>query len=422
MTRSVSPKLVAYATLAAAGLLAALAARRPELAIVTLPFSLLLVTVLPERTPEIDVEFELGRPRALEGESLEATVTVRALRRVDQLELALLLPRGLRAEQGAFALVLDAGEERRLVIDIRCARWGAYQVGDVSLRAGDRFGLFSYRQVISRRAPLRVYPRAETLRRLIAPRETQAYAGNLVARRAGAGIEFADVRPFQAGDQLRTINWRASARRPGLVVTQRHPEQNSDVILFLDTFAELRDRDGGSLDLAVRAAAALAAHYLAEKNRVGLVGFGGVLQWLMPGGGLRQLYQIVEALLATDIVFSYAWKEASIIPRRTLPPNALVIAVSPLLDERGIKALLDLRARGYDLAILEISPIPFVPEPRTATEVVARRLWVLEREMLRLQYRRLGVSVAEWQRSEPLQRVIEEVTRSRRFGGVAHVS
>jgi uncharacterized protein (DUF58 family) len=349
-------------------------------------------------------------------------VTVRAPHRADQLELAVLLPRGLRAERGAFALALDAGEERRLRLDIRCVRWGAYQVGDVSLRASDRFGLFTYRQVISRRAPLRVYPRAETLRRLVAPRETQPYAGNLVARRAGAGIEFADVRPFQAGDQLRTINWRASARRPGLVVTQRHPEQNSDVILFLDTFAELRDQDGGSLDLAVRAAAALSAHYLADKNRVGLVGFGGVLQWLMPGGGLRQLYQIVEALLATDIVFSYAWKEASIIPRRTLPPNALVIAVSPLLDERGVKALLDLRARGYDLAILEISPIPFVPDPRTETDVVARRLWVLEREMLRLQYRRLGVSVAEWQRSEPLQRVVEEVTRSRRFGGVAHVS
>jgi uncharacterized protein (DUF58 family) len=422
VTRSVSPKLVAYATLAAVGLLAALATRRPELAVVTLPFSLLLVSVVRERAPELDVEFELGRSRALEGESLEATVTVRAPHRADQLELAVLLPRGLRAERGAFALALDAGEERRLRLDIRCVRWGAYQVGDVSLRASDRFGLFTYRQVISRRAPLRVYPRAETLRRLVAPRETQPYAGNLVARRAGAGIEFADVRPFHAGDQLRTINWRASARRPGLVVTQRHPEQNSDVILFLDTFAELRDQDGGSLDLAVRAAAALSAHYLADKNRVGLVGFGGVLQWLMPGGGLRQLYQIVEALLATDIVFSYAWKEASIIPRRTLPPNALVIAVSPLLDERGVKALLDLRARGYDLAILEISPIPFVPDPRTETDVVARRLWVLEREMLRLQYRRLGVSVAEWQRSEPLQRVVEEVTRSRRFGGVAHVS
>jgi uncharacterized protein (DUF58 family) len=422
VTRTVSPKLVAYATLAGAGLLAALAARRPELAVVTLPFSLLLVAVLRERAPEIDAEFELGRRRALEGERVAATVTVHALRRVDQLELAVRLPRGLRAERGAFALALDAGEQRRIVLDIGCERWGAYQVGDVSLRAGDRFGLFTYRQVLNRRAPLRVYPRAETLRRLIAPRETQPYAGNLVARRAGAGIEFADIRPFQAGDQLRTINWRASARRPGLVVTQRHPEQNSDVILFLDTFAELRDRDGGSLDLAVRASAALAARYLADKNRVGLVGFGGVLQWLMPGGGLRQLYQIVEALLATDIVFSYAWKGAGIIPRRTLPPNALVIAVTPLLDERGIQALLDLRARGYDLAILEISPLPFVPQPRTETEIVARRLWVLEREMLRLQYRRLGVSVAEWQREEPLQRVIEEVTRSRRSGGVAHVS
>lgn len=422
MTRTVSPKLVAYAALAGAGLIAALVARRPEIAIATLPFSMLLIAAMRERVPELDVDLALDRPRALEGERVGATLFLRARTAVDQLELALLLPPGLRAEQGAFALSARAGEERRLTLELRCERWGAYRVGDVSVRAGDRVGLFAYRQVIDRRTPLRVYPRAETLRRLIAPRETQPYAGNLVARRAGAGIEFADIRTFQAGDQLRMINWRASARRQSLVVSERHPERNSDVILFLDTFAELRDERGSSLDLAVRAATALTARYLGDKNRVGLVGFGGLLRWLMPGGGLRHLYQIVEALLATDVVFSYAWKDAGVIPRRTLPPNALVIALTPLLDERGIQALLDLRARGYDLAILEISPTPFAPPPRTEAAVVARRLWLLERELLRLRYRRLGVSVAEWHRFEPLQPVIEEVTRSRRFSGIAHVS
>ncbi len=422
MTRTVSPKLAAYAALVGAGLIAALVARRPEIAIATLPFSLLLIAAMREHVPELDVDLALDRPRALEGERIGATLFLHARTAVDQLELSLLLPPGLRADQGALALSAVAGEERRLTLELRCERWGAYQVGDVSVRAGDRAGLFAYRQVIDRRTPLRVYPRAETLRRLIAPRETQPYAGNLVARRAGAGIEFADIRTFQAGDQLRMINWRASARRQSLVVSERHPERNSDVILFLDTFAELRDERGSSLDLAVRAATALTARYLGDKNRVGLVGFGGLLRWLMPGGGLRQLYQIVEALLATDVVFSYAWKDAGVIPRRTLPPNALVIALTPLLDERGIQALLDLRARGYDLAILEISPTPFAPPPRTEAAVVARRLWLLERELLRLRYRRLGVSVAEWHRFEPLQPVIEEVTRSRRFSGIAHVS
>jgi uncharacterized protein (DUF58 family) len=422
VTRAASPRLAAYAVLVAAGLAAALAARRPELAAVTLPFALLIAASARRPAPAFDLEMAIDRARALEGERVGAAVTVRAITAVDRLDLSPALPPGLAMEPAAFAIALSAGDERVLDVRIRCDRWGAYRIGEVGVRATDRLGAFSHHGTAGRALPLRVYPRAETLRALVAPRETQPYAGNFVARATGPGIEFADIRPFQPGDQLRSINWRASARRQSLVVSERHPERNSDVVLFLDTFAEIPARGGGSLDLAVRAAAALAARYLADKNRVGLVGFGGVLRWLMPGGGLRQLYQIVEALLETDVVFSYAWRGASVLPRRTLPPNALVVALTPLLDERGIQALLDLRARGYDLAVVEISPLPFLAQPRTPTEAVARRLWLLERELLRLRYRRLGASVAEWRGGEPLDRVVEEVTRSRRFGAIAHVS
>ena len=69
-----------------------------------------------------------------------------------------------------------------------------------------------------------------------------------------------------------------------------------------------------------------------------------------------QRYRLIDALLETGVEFSYAWKDVNIIPARTLPPKALVIAVTPLLDERSIMALHDLRARGHDLAIVEVSP------------------------------------------------------------------
>ena len=75
---------------------------------------------------------------------------------------------------------------------------------------------------------------------------TQPFAGNQVARQKGEGLEFADLREFAAGDRVRSINWRASARRNVLVVNERHPERNADVILFLDTFADARA--GGALD------------------------------------------------------------------------------------------------------------------------------------------------------------------------------
>ena len=135
------------------------------------------------------------------------------------------------------------------------------------------------------------------------------------------------------------------------------------MILFVDAFAEARRGGEGTLDLAARATAALADAYVGRRDRVGLISFGGILRWLAPDLGTTQLYRVVDALIDTQIVLSYYWKEIDVIPRRTLPPNALVIALSPLLDQRSVGALLDLRARGHDLAVIEVSPIPFTTRP-----------------------------------------------------------
>ncbi len=259
-----------------------------------------------------------------------------------------------------------------------------------------------------------MYPRPETLRALVRPAATQTFSGNEVARLKGDGIEFADVRPFVSGDRVRRINWRASARRGELWVNEAHPERNADVVIFLDAFAEARDEAAGTLDLAIRAASALASRYLARNDRVGLVAFGGILRWLVPSMGRTQVYRIVDALLDTEIAFSYAWKGLDVIPPRTLPPQALVIALSPLLDERTAAALLDLRSRGFDLAVVDISPLPFVGPGRTEAERLARRLWALQRDVLRQRYRELGVAVAEWREDGSFQGAVEEVTAFRR--------
>ena len=76
---------------------------------------------------------------------------------------------------------------------------------------------------------------------MLAPLETQVFVGNQVSRARGDGIEFADIREWAPGDRVRSINWRASARRGELWVNQQHPERNTDVVLFLDTFTDVRD-------------------------------------------------------------------------------------------------------------------------------------------------------------------------------------
>ena len=417
MTPHASPRVTAYAGLTALFLLAALALRRPELAVLALPFALPLALGLRlSRQPAVRAWVSLERERALEQDELAVEVTVASKTPVERLELLLVLPDGLTVVDGASASSVRLGweDERTLELRLRCERWGNFDVGDLRLRARDRLGLVAWETSVDRRTRLRVYPLPETLRRIVPPFATQPYAGNEVARQKGEGLEFADLRLFAPGDRVRSINWRASARRDELVVNDRHPERNTDVILFLDTFADARDGDRSTLDLAVRATSTLATRYLERRDRVGLVSFGGMLRWLTPGMGMSQRYRVVDALLESEIVFNYAWKDVSVIPARVLPPQALVLAITPLLDDRAVEALADLRGRGYDLAIVEVSPAEFATPGESESDRLAHRLWLLRREELRARYERLGVAFARWSEDLPLDAALEGVRSYRR--------
>jgi uncharacterized protein (DUF58 family) len=417
LTRLVSPRLAGYASLAALGLLAGLALGRVELVALAAPFALAsLAGAVLARDPRTEATLDLARERALEGDTVLATVRVRSAAGADRVDVLLPLPEELSADDGnPRAVALAAGEERTLEVPLRCDRWGAFRLGPLLLRGRDALGFHAWELPAGTPQPLRVYPRVETLRALLPPLETQAFIGNQVSRSRGEGIEFADVRPWSPGDRVRRINWRASARGRELWVNEQHPERNTDVVLFLDTFAEVRTGGRGTHDLAVRAAVSLAHRYLQRKDRVGLVSFGGFLTWLLPSSGTLQLYKIVDSLLQTDIVLSYASRGVDVLPPRSLPPKALVLALTPLLDPRSAGAMLDLRARGFDVVVVEISPVPFVQPAGDALSQLSYRVWRLSREALLARYERAGVPVVAWREGEPLNVPLEEVTAFRRF-------
>jgi len=418
VTRTTAPKLTAYAGLAGFGLLAAVALGRPELAVLAAPFALVTAVGLAlAREPELGAISETSFERTVEGGTVDLELELRSANRVHHAEVALVLPDGAVVEEGLNPALVRLGREGvELEWRIRFDRWGAFSLGEVAVKARDPLGLFVYEQRAGKTHPLKVYPSAERLRSLLRPLATQPTAGNQVARERGEGIEFADLRPFVSGDRPKRINWRATARTGELWVNDLHPERNTDVVIFLDTFVEARRADAGTLDLGVRAAATLAERYLAHRDRVGLVVFGGILNWLTPATGIVQRYRIVDALLDAEIMLSYAWKDIDVVPRRTLPPQALVVALSPLLDERALAALADLRRRGFDVAVIEISPVPFVTPGIDDVDPLVERLWLLRRAARRTAFPSLGMPVVEWREGEALQSAIEEVAAFRRAG------
>ena len=417
MRGSLSPRTPGLLALAAAGAIAALATGRPELALLAAPFLLFAGGgLMLSAGPRLAAEIELDRTRLLEGEEVTATVRLRndgtsgvgvelAPARTRQLALA---------PSGAVGIRVPPGAEVQVSFVVRPLRWGAHAIGPVVVRADGPLGVTTWEGRVGPRVDLRAFPREQRLRELVAPLRTQPFLGTHVARARGEGIEFADVRPFRVGDRVRHVNWRATARRGTLQVTERHPERSSDVVLLLDTFEEARDDGGGTLDSAVRAAAALARAHLARRDRVGVVDFGGTLHWLEPAFGTTQLYRIIDALLASGIAFSYAWRNVDSIPRRVLPPGALVLAITPLLDERSIGLVTDLRRRGCDLTVIEVSPLDHVSPGSSAANAVAYRLWRLQRAAVRARLQALGIGVAVWDHDATLGPALEGVNAFRR--------
>ena len=417
MTRAATAKFAGYASLGALGLFAGIALGRAELVVLAAPFVLVLALGLVTGVePALEVVVHAENERALEGDEVGVRIEVEATSRIERLELSLAVPRDAIAEgDTSFGATLAEGERAELTTSLRFPRWGVYRVGRVGLAAFDRLGLFVFERELPAPHLLRVYPREERLREIVRPRDTQAYVGNLVARQKGEGIEFADLRLYQPGDRVRRVNWKATARRGSLVVNEEHPERNAAAVLLLDSFAEARLGAAGTLDQAVRATAALAGAYLRRRDQVGLLSFGGSVNWLEPSLGTVQLYRIVEALLDTEVVLSYVWRDIRVIPTHALPPKALVLALTPLLDERMVNALVDVRGRGADVAVVEIAPESFVHVRGGEQAELAYRLWKLRRAAVRSRFRSLGVPVAQWRWGDPLEPVLEEVSSFRRF-------
>src|SRR5207237_2977499 len=114
--------------------------------------------------------------------------------------------------------------------------------------------------------------------------------------------------------------------------------------------------------------------------RVGFVEFGGYLRWIDPATGQRHARLLVDGLLPAAAHFSYVVPRLDRLPARVLSPQALVFAITSLLDERFISAAVDLAARGFEVIVLAVSPIE--PTRRALgpalLDELACRLWAME--------------------------------------------
>ena len=332
MTGRLTPLALSILAVAAWAVSLGVLAARPELFLAALPGLLVLATLArPVPIPRCSIAHRVSGDRLFEGGTVTVTVTVSARSPVALVELLGPLPPGaeLRSGRHRAVMALRAGDAVEWSYELRFPRRGVHDLGAIAVRVRDRLGLRGWEHRHVAPTTVRVYPRIVPLRSLPRPIRTQPSVGDYVSSALGEGIEPGDVRQFAPGDRIRHVNWRASLRLGQLYVTERHRERNADVVLMLDTLAEVGAPPETTLDQGVRAAASLATAYLARKDRVGLITYGGVMSWVRPGSGATQYERLVDALVRVDVVFTYVAKDLLRVPPRVLSPQALVIAITP---------------------------------------------------------------------------------------------
>jgi uncharacterized protein (DUF58 family) len=412
----VTPLGLSLLTLVGWAVSLALLTARVELLVVALPAVLALATLArPRAAPEYALTCEVSADRVFEGETVTVTITMSAAA-----PLAVAVVRGPLPHDGELVsssnrAVMTLGAEGTASFDyeVRCLVRGAYDFGAAVVHVRDRWAVRAWERRHVQRTPVHVHPRMVPLRSLPRPLHTQTSMGDYVSPALGEGIEPGDIRRFAPGDRIRQVNWRASLRLGTLYVTRHRRERNADVVLMLDTLADAGAHHDTTLDHGVRAAASLATAYLARKDRVGLITYGGTIDWVKPGSGRVQYERLAATLLKATVVFTYVTKDLTFVPPRVLPSHALLIAITPLLDARFTKASLDLAARGFDLVVVVVSPVETTRAAVAASPVneLACRLWTLERRARLDDFRRHGIAVAEWNPADPLERALAGLAR-----------
>ncbi|HCB04710.1 MAG TPA: DUF58 domain-containing protein [Nocardioides bacterium] len=416
-----TPALARAVVVAAIAVVAAVVSASPAVLLLGAPFVLLATLGLlhrPDSSPT--VEATLDHRWLHEGQGTTSRLRIVAAADVEHVAramaptpyVALHPPNGLVA--GLVAGADDAPPE----IEVGPRRWGRRVLGQEQVCLTTPWAGYRWGPVSLPGDSVRVLPH---MRQFASRAETPRPVGLVGVNRSprlGAGVEFADIRPFRPGDRLRRISWRVSVRSRELHVTTSPSEEDSGVLLVLDALGDHGhsgglDGEASSLDQSVRAAAAVAEHHVGAGDRVGLRIVGGDGGLVGYGAGTRHLRVLLDQLAGVQP----RELPEGVVERLQLrvTGGSVVLVFSPMLDPAIVTATAGLVQRALPVVVIDTLPpgaTPRVPDgvdPRIAD--LAWRMRRLERDQVLVQLAALGCPVIPWRGAGTLDDVLRRLAR-----------
>jgi uncharacterized protein (DUF58 family) len=375
---------LAIATCAGAALAAALVGARLQLIAFAAPLLGVLCSIPWQRpASKVHAQAQPGLMRCFEAEEAKATAWVTAESDGVAVEFEVTAPAGMNLR------VVDESSARGKTVVAQAQRWGRYplsaRVGAVS--AG---GLLSATATVEI-ANVFVFPVAPPQSTGIPRTELPDRLGTHLTRHIGPGVEYADVRAYLPGDQLRTVNWAVSARRGSLHVTERLTDRAADVVVLVDNSTQAAGPATESTERAARGAVQVVQTALRNGDRAGVVALGGRRpRWLGADIGRRQFYRVLDAVLAAGSGFETT--TGTLAPRAAVPSGAIIVAFSTLLDTEFALALIDLRKRGHTVVAIDVlHGAPFEEQ-----DPIVTRMWALQRSAMYRDMGVIGIDIVSW--------------------------
>lgn len=175
----------------------------------------------------------------------------------------------------------------------------------------------------------------------------------------GTGLEFDDVRPYQYGDDIRTIDWNVSAKGHGTFVKTFREEKEQTVFFILDVSASQEIGAAGKtkVDIGREICGVLSLSAVKESSHVGLICYSDQRElYIKPTKGISQAYQIIHGLvhLKTQSLKTNLNKALAFV-LNAIKRRSVVVLISDFIDDHEYFDNLKALARRHDLVMIHLS-------------------------------------------------------------------
>jgi uncharacterized protein (DUF58 family) len=331
--------------------------------------------------PRVSVHAEPGSQRCFEAEQTQTTLSAVTETYGAAVKLTASVGDGMLLD----IIQRTAGQQQTVATSAE--RWGRYTVR-ATVEVIAHGGLLVGTGTVDA-AEVTVFPITPPQPTTLPPTELLDRLGTHLTRHIGRGVEYADIRAYVPGDQLRTVNWPVSARRGRLHVTQRLTDRSADVVVLIDGYPQPAGPATDATERIVRGAAQVVQTALRNGDRAGIVALDIVL----------------------DAGDEFESTTGTLAPRAAIPSGAIVIGFSTLLDTEFALALIDLRRRGHVVVAVDVlQGAPF----RAGQDPLVDRMWTLQRSAMYRDMGTVGVDVLAWQADRALDQSMRAVPDHRR--------